>query len=150
MRRASNDAPGDEMLIDDIPNSEIDVDTKAALKSWGLTALTQVQLLALRAGIAGGTSQVVCAPTSSGKTLVGEIAIFSALNRGSNCLYLVSHKALADQKYSDFQTRFGDNAEDPIASVGLSTCHATGLYAGPVESMAASILVISLTIVLLS
>jgi len=33
----------------------------------------------------------------------------------------VSHKALADQKYTDFQGRFGDAAAEPIASVGLST-----------------------------
>lgn len=109
------------MLIDQIPDGEIDADTKSALKSWGLTSLTQIQLLALRAGIAGGASQVVCAPTSSGKTLVGEVAILSALSRGSNCLYLVSHKALADQKFLDFQGRFGDAAAEPLASVGLST-----------------------------
>ena len=109
------------MLIDDVPDAEIDAETKTAIKSWGLTSLTQVQLLALRAGIAGGASQVVCAPTSSGKTLVGEVAILSALNRGSHCLYLVSHKALADQKYLDFQARFGDSSPEPIASVGLST-----------------------------
>lgn len=111
----------DDVLIDDIPDTEIDAETKAALKSWGLTSLTQVQLLALRADIAGGASQVVCAPTSSGKTLIGEIAILSALNRGSHCLYLVSHKALADQKYSDFLARFGETAAEPLASVGLST-----------------------------
>ena len=57
MRQAFKHALGDEMLIDNITNSEIDAVTKAALKSWGLTALTQVQLLALEAGIAGGTSQ---------------------------------------------------------------------------------------------
>ncbi|MEQ1754685.1 MAG: DEAD/DEAH box helicase [Micropepsaceae bacterium] len=109
------------MFIAEIPEDELDPITRAALKSWGLESLTQIQLLALRAGIAKCASQVVCAPTSSGKTLVGEIAILSAISRGWNCLYLVSHKALADQKYSDFQSRFGEHADDPVASVGLST-----------------------------
>jgi len=77
--------------------------------------------MALQAGIAEGRSQVVCAPTSSGKTLVAEIAILGALCRSKRCLYLVSHKALADQKYLDFVDRFGDGADWPHASVGLST-----------------------------
>ncbi len=53
--------------------------------------------------------------------MVGEIAVLSALRHSKRSLYLVSHKALADQKYEDFLRRFGDKAENPIASVGLST-----------------------------
>jgi len=64
---------------------------------------------------------VVCAPTSSGKTLVAEIAVLKALQNKKRCLYLVSHKALADQKYIDFEQRFGAESNAPIASVGLST-----------------------------
>lgn len=64
---------------------------------------------------------IVSAPTSSGKTLVGEIAVLAALREGLRAIYLVSHKALADQKYLDFVSRFGERAEDPIASVGLNT-----------------------------
>jgi helicase len=64
---------------------------------------------------------IVSAPTSSGKTLVGEIAILTALRNGERAIYLVSHKALADQKYLDFVSRFGELASEPIASVGLNT-----------------------------
>ena len=64
---------------------------------------------------------VVCAPTASGKTLVAEIAVLKALQCGIHCIYLVSHKALADQKYADFERRFGADAPETIASVGLST-----------------------------
>lgn len=109
------------MLISDLSDEIVGPELRRALNSWSLKRLTQIQILALQAGIAQGVSQVVCAPTSSGKTLVGEIAIWSALNRGLRCLYLVSHKALADQKYLDFQARFGDDAPDLVASVGLST-----------------------------
>lgn len=48
--------------------------------------------------------------------IVGEIAILSGLCRGDRCLYLVSYRALADQKYADFRQRLGDTV-----SVGLST-----------------------------
>jgi helicase len=91
------------------------------LKNWGLKTLTDVQTRALSAGIAEGQSMIVAAPTSSGKTLIGEVAVLSALREGRRAVYLVSHKALADQKYADFDARFGDGAQTPIASVGLNT-----------------------------
>ena len=91
------------------------------LNNWGIDKLTEIQSLALDEGIANGQSMIVSAPTSTGKTLVGEIAILAALKKGVRCIYLVSHKALADQKYEDFVSRFGEKAKNPIASVGLNT-----------------------------
>src|SRR5262245_33941500 len=80
------------------------------LRSWGIEKLTEVQAHALKAGVASGTSMIVSAPTSSGKTLVGEVAILCALRARRRAIYLVSHKALADQKYRDFELRFGEAA----------------------------------------
>ena len=91
------------------------------LRALGIRELTDVQVRALRAGIADGRSMIVSAPTSSGKTLVGEIAVLTALRADVRAIYLVSHKALADQKYLDFLSRFGELATEPIASVGLNT-----------------------------
>jgi helicase len=91
------------------------------LRTWGISSLTDVQVCALKAGVADGRSMIVSAPTSSGKTLVGEIAILAALRDSVRVVYLVSHKALADQKYLDFVSRFGERASEPIASVGLNT-----------------------------
>ena len=51
----------------------------ARLNEWGISDLTDVQSRALKAGVAEGQSMVVGAPTSSGKTLVGEIAVLAAL-----------------------------------------------------------------------
>lgn len=86
------------------------------LREWGIRDFTGIQRLALNASLADGRSLLACAPTSSGKTLVGEIAILAGLARGDRCLYLVSHRALADQKYADFQNRVGNKI-----SVALST-----------------------------
>jgi len=91
------------------------------LAAWGISKLTDVQVRAIEAGIADGKNMIVSAPTSSGKTLVGEIAVLAALRAGTRAVYLVSHKALADQKYQDFVSRFGEKATSPIASVGLNT-----------------------------
>src|ERR1035437_5414519 len=91
------------------------------LQSWGIDSLTDIQRRAHAAGAAAGRSLVVSAPTSSGKTLVGEIAVLCALRSGVRAIYLVSHKALADQKYLDFVARFGEGAAEPLGSVGLNT-----------------------------
>lgn len=91
------------------------------LVSWGITELTDVQQRALKAGAASGKSLIVSAPTSSGKTLIAEIAMMAALRRGMKVTYLVSHRALADQKFLDFTERIGDRAKEPLAHVALST-----------------------------
>ena len=100
---------------------EVDERLKESLQCWGFDQLTDVQQQALEVGVASGQNLVVCAPTSSGKTLVGEIAVLQALHRGHRCLYLVSHKALANQKYTDFETRFSSDTAAPFGTVGLST-----------------------------
>lgn len=109
------------MQIDQFNSPAFSPEIRETIRSWGVTQFTNVQVEALNAGVVDGRSQVVSAPTSSGKTLVGELAILGALARGLRCIYLVSHKALADQKFLDFEARFGSRASRMIATVGLST-----------------------------
>ncbi len=52
-------------------------------------------------------SIVVCAPTGSGKTLIGEYAIHRALARGRRVFYTTPLKALSNQKLRDFRKQFG-------------------------------------------
>ena len=54
-----------------------------------------------------GKSVVVCAPTGSGKTLIGEYAIYRALARNRRVFYTTPLKALSNQKLRDFRERFG-------------------------------------------
>jgi helicase len=109
------------MNIEDISGPGVGAWLTDRLRVWGISSLTDVQVRALQAGIADGRSMIVSAPTSSGKTLIGEIGILAALRVGVRAIYLVSHKALADQKYLDFVSRFGEQASEPIASVRLNT-----------------------------
>jgi superfamily II RNA helicase len=60
-------------------------------------------------------SVVVCAPTGSGKTLVGEYAIYRALAQGKRVFYTTPLKALSNQKLRDFREQFGHE------NVGLLT-----------------------------
>lgn len=59
------------------------------------------------AALNAGRSVVVCAPTGSGKTLIGEYAIYRALSRGRRVFYTTPLKALSNQKLRDFRERFG-------------------------------------------
>jgi superfamily II RNA helicase len=59
------------------------------------------------ASLNSGRSVVVCAPTGSGKTLVGEYAIYRALSRGKRVFYTTPLKALSNQKLRDFREEFG-------------------------------------------
>ena len=107
--------------MEDVSKLDIPNWLKEYLTEWNISEFTDVQVRALNAGIDDGKSMIVSAPTSSGKTLIAEIAALSALRANLRVIYLVSHKALADQKYLDFIARFGDEASKPLASVGLNT-----------------------------
>ena len=67
------------------------------------------------AALEAGRSVVVCAPTGSGKTLIGEYAIYRALARDRRVFYTTPLKALSNQKLRDFREIFGTN------QVGLLT-----------------------------
>ncbi|MEO0841000.1 MAG: RNA helicase [Cyanobacteria bacterium J06643_5] len=67
------------------------------------------------ASLNAGRSVVVCAPTGSGKTLIGEYAIYRAMARGKRVFYTTPLKALSNQKLRDFREEFG------FESVGLLT-----------------------------
>ena len=110
-----------EVNVDELNANGLDEFLRTRLRDWDIEEFTTVQQMALQAGAADGASLIVSAPTSSGKTLVAEIAVCKALQKGIRCIYLVSHKALADQKFIDFEKRFGSTAATQIASVGLST-----------------------------
>ncbi len=59
------------------------------------------------AALNANRSVVVCAPTGSGKTLIGEYAIYRALARGQRVFYTTPLKALSNQKLRDFRNSFG-------------------------------------------
>jgi superfamily II RNA helicase len=70
------------------------------------------------AALAADKSVVICAPTGSGKTLIGEYAIYRALSHGKRVFYTTPLKALSNQKFRDFQEQF---AQDDTRKIGLLT-----------------------------
>jgi len=81
---------------------------------------------------AGGV--LVSAPTSSGKTVVAEYAIFRALRDGTKVIYTTPLKALSNQKYHDFVREYGEQR------VGLVTGENTINDEAPVVVMTTEIL----------
>jgi superfamily II RNA helicase len=77
---------------------------------------------------------VVCAPTSSGKTLVAEAAAAATLARGKRLFYTTPLKALSNQKLRDFRVLFGEE------NVGLLTGDAAVNREAPILIMTTEIL----------
>ena len=85
-----------------ISTTSVDLDLKN-LFPFELDEFQQQAIAALNAG----RSVVVCAPTGSGKTLIGEYTIYRALSRGGRIFYTTPLKALSNQKLRDFREQFG-------------------------------------------
>ncbi|AAV47519.1 rad24a plus uvrB domain [Haloarcula marismortui ATCC 43049] len=82
--------------------------------------LLPVQSLAVEHGATEGRDQLVVSATATGKTLIGEMAgIDRVLNNKGTMLFLVPLVALANQKYEQFQDRYGDMV-DVSLRVGAS------------------------------
>ena len=77
---------------------------------------------------------LVSAPTSSGKTIVAEYAIFRALRDGTKVIYTTPLKALSNQKFHDFVREYGEQ------KVGLVTGENTINDEAPVVVMTTEIL----------
>lgn len=92
------------------------------------------------AALDSGKSVVVCAPTGSGKTLIGEYAIYRALARDRRVIYTTPIKALSNQKYRDFCRQFGEE------KVGLlKKGRLVGLLTGDVSLFANSQILVMTT-----
>jgi len=68
--------------------------------------LDTFQLRAVR-HLRQGKSVLVCAPTSAGKSMVGEFALWRALKEGGRAVYTSPIKALSNQKYRELSAKFG-------------------------------------------
>ncbi|MGZ0747043.1 ATP-dependent DNA helicase [Haloparvum sp. AD34] len=74
-----------------------------ALEAEGVAELYPPQEQAVEAGLLDGENLVAAVPTASGKTLIAELAMLSAIERGGTALYIVPLRALASEKKTEFE-----------------------------------------------
>lgn len=83
-----------------------------------ITALFPPQEQAVTAGVLDGKNLLLAVPTAAGKTLIAELAMLkSILLHNGRCLYIVPLKALASEKFEDFQNKYSALG----INVGLAT-----------------------------
>ncbi|MHA2204032.1 MAG: DEAD/DEAH box helicase [Candidatus Hodarchaeales archaeon] len=85
--------------------------------------LRKIQKEAIRKGLFFRKSFLVCAPSGSGKTLIGELcAVNNVFQKYGKSVYLVPFKALATEKYYHFKktyARFGVRVEISIGDFDI-------------------------------
>ncbi len=102
-----------------MPESVLEIIT-----SRGIRKLNPIQEEAVKKGLFSYKNILVSAPTASGKTLIGELALIYRILQGYIGLYLVPLRALANEKYNEFRI---------WESLGLRIGISTGDYESPGE-----------------
>ncbi|MFX1417750.1 MAG: DEAD/DEAH box helicase [Promethearchaeota archaeon] len=110
-------------LNQNIENLDIPLAFINILKRLNLTLLLPIQAISIEKGLlAERNSQLIMAPTSGGKTLVGELAGISTVlnNRNAKMLYLVPIVALANIRTEEFKEKYKSVKLEVIKRVGES------------------------------
>jgi ATP-dependent RNA helicase HelY len=112
------------------------VETATRLDAFRRTVPFELDPFQVEAIVKLGTHNgvLVSAPTSSGKTVVADYAIYEAMEDGVKAIYTTPLKALSNQKFRDLKKRYGD------AYVGLVTGEHTINEQAPVVVMTTEIL----------
>ena len=102
----------------------------SALRRWAAAmpgGLNDLQLAAINNyGLLARQNLVVVAPTSSGKTMIGEVAAIAAATKGGRAVFLLPLKALVNDKYDALRSVYGRE---------LTVIRATGDHADQVDDL---------------
>jgi helicase len=81
--------------------------------------LREIQKEAIKKGLFFRKSFLICAPSGSGKTLIGEVCAINNIFHGfGKSIYLVPFKALATEKYVSFKKRYNQFNVNIVISIG--------------------------------
>lgn len=108
---------------------------KVILATWpaGL-ALNQLQQDAVNeAGLLRGENVLVMAPTSAGKTLIGEMSAVRATQTGGRAVFLLPTKALVNEQYREFTQRYGPAGIRVVRATGDLSDQVPALLRGEFE-----------------
>jgi helicase len=103
--------------------------SQAVIDRWSasMPGLNKLQLAAINdCGVLDGKSLLVVAPTSSGKTMIGELAAVQQAEAGARAIMLLPLRALVNDKYDYMRQIYGDH---------LTIVRATGEYADEIGTI---------------
>ena len=80
------------------------------------TLLPAQEMAIKRHNLFSSRNLLIQAPTSSGKTFIGEMAAIQTALRRKKVIYLVPLKALAEEKFEDFRAKYREYGIDVIIS----------------------------------
>ena len=103
--------------------------SRPIIDAWAasIPGLNELQLSAINEfGVLDGQNVVVSAPTSSGKTMIGELAAIQSASHRRRAVFLLPMKALVNDKYEQFTGLYGP--------VGIAIIRATGDHSDDVPA----------------
>lgn len=114
---------GEEAFVLKVSELDIPTNLKQVLLQSGYDDLYPPQKDAINAGVLEGRNLVLASPTASGKTLIAELCVMkNLLTKGGKALYLTPLRALASEKYADFNKYSGLVKQDgETIKVAIST-----------------------------
>lgn len=80
---------------------EWEKDFKKGLNNLQVSAVNDFRIL-------DGESLLVVAPTSSGKTFIGEMAFVKTVSQGKRAAFILPYKALVNEKFDQFSSLYGE------------------------------------------
>ncbi len=104
----------------DIQDLPIPEKFKSILLDLGLESLLPIQEKTIQAGLFKNTSLLVVSSTSSGKTLLGELAGIPKAMQGKKMIYMSPLVALTNEKYNSFRKRYKSLGLRTGIKVGMS------------------------------
>lgn len=103
---------------------------QVVLDAWAarIDQLNDLQVDTINQGrLLSGANVLVTAPTSAGKTMIGELAAIRAAQQGGRSVFLLPTRALVNEQYARFSRTYGPT--------GLQTIRATGETADDVPAL---------------
>ncbi|MHA1238074.1 MAG: DUF5814 domain-containing protein [Candidatus Odinarchaeia archaeon] len=109
-------------VLETVKIDEIDIPSafRKILLECGIDTLLPAQVLALKNGLLENKNILVVSATSSGKTLIGELAGIPKAMKKQKMLFLVPLVALANQLYEEFKAKYSKLGLKVAIKVGMS------------------------------